>query len=77
VRSENIDRVADRAHSMKSSATGLNVRFFKVKIATGLVCTPRSIGKRLIVGRFAFKTWSIQAGITVKYSPVVGNMSRK
>ena len=63
---------------MKSSATtGLKVRFFKVKIATGLVCTPRSIGKRLTVGRLAFRTWSIQAGITVKYSPVISNMSRK
>ena len=39
------DRVAARAHLMKSSAMGLKVRFFKVKIATGLVCTPRSIGK--------------------------------
>lgn len=37
---------------MKSSATGLKVRFFKVKIATGRVCTSRSIGKRLTVGRF-------------------------
>jgi len=51
---------------MKSSATGLKVRFFKVKIATGRVCTPRSIGRGFTVVRLALSTSSMQAGITVR-----------
>ena len=55
-----------RAHPMSSPATGFKVRFFNVKIATDLVWTPRSIGKRFTVARLALRTWSMQAGITVK-----------
>jgi hypothetical protein len=40
VADDTIYRVADWAHAVKSSTTGLKVRFFKVKIATGLICTP-------------------------------------
>src|SRR5438034_10633226 len=65
-RSATINFATARTLWRKTSATGLNVRFFNVKIATGLVLTPKSIGRRFTVGCFALRTGSIQAGTTVR-----------
>ena len=55
-----------RTHSITRSATGLKVRFFKVKMATGLVCIPRLTGSAFTMGTLALNTRSMHAGITVR-----------
>jgi hypothetical protein len=47
-RRSSICRVTSRAHSMKRSTTGLNVRFFNVMIPTGVVRSGRSTGSTLM-----------------------------
>src|SRR6266852_4642751 len=48
-----IDFATVRAQSMKSCATGPSVRFFNVKIPTGLVAVGKSTGKRFSAGWLA------------------------
>jgi hypothetical protein len=52
-------------HRMTDPTTGLNVRFFSVKMATGRMGIRKSIGKAATALFSALKTRNMQAGTTV------------
>src|SRR5262245_50069027 len=63
-----------RAVSMKSCATGLSVRFFRVMIPIGTRAYCNSTGKTLIPGRF--ESFNIEIGAIVSKRPVATRLSR-
>src|SRR5580704_11118293 len=72
----NDDLTMSRAHSRKSCATGLMVRFFKVMIPTGHGGTGSSTGNTLRGGRFVLN-FSSESGILTKNCPFARSDSNK
>ena len=64
-----------RAFSMKSRATGLSVRFFRVTIPTGTGAIARSTGKTLISGRLEGNL-NMDGEQTVRKRPVAKRLIR-
>jgi len=70
-----IDFATSRAQAMKSWATGLSVRFFRVRIPTGLPPVGMLMGKALISG-FPAENLNTEAGTIVRKRPLASRALR-